>query len=212
MIFHDTTASFDSSEVVDTLGDTVTVVDTLWFPIDSVFSLRIDSAEYFAGTQQMLRVANGSRFDDSLVVAVADTFSITDNFDPPNHLLNGAGQVSLEWTGSINSDARVLAAVKADRAYTEQGFSKWAINSGTAGTIPPDAFIEPVSGDPDTGLYNIYVYSISGIPDSALSSPFLPVPLPGQLLDNIEHRDLLGRFGTIMVALLDTVRVAVGSR
>ena len=157
----------------------------------------------------MLRIADSLRFRDSLSVAVTDTFSITDNFDPPNHLLNGAGQVSLEWTGSINSDAQVMAAVKADRAYSGDGMSLWAINSGTAGTIPTEAFIEQISGNPDTGLYNVYVYSISGVPDSALSARFLPVPLPSQLTDNLEKRDIVGRFGTIMVAAFDTVRVAV---
>lgn len=187
--------------------------DAALFPVDSVYSLRLDSLTQFAASGQTLTLVDGSRFSGSFVMAVTDTFSITDNFSPQNRLLNGLGQVSFEWTGSANADAYVMAAVKADEAYTEQGFSLWLVSTVSAGTIPPEAFALPFGdNDPDTGLYNVYAYVISGEPDSALSSRFLPVPLPSSLSDNVDRPKITGNTGTITVTLLDTVRVAIASR
>ena len=180
--------------------------------IDSAYQALISPASSHAGTQAYLRVADGSHFADSLMIAVVDTFAITDNIDPPNHQLQGAGQVSLEWTASAGATGYVVAAVKADTAYSGAGYSAYAATTGTAGTIPPTAFLDPVSGQPDTGLHNIYVYAFSGSPDSALAAMFLPVPFPVQADDNIDRNDLSGRFGTIAVTVLDTIRVVVSAR
>jgi len=179
-------------------------------PVDSVYLLKVDTAARFAGDNVYLSVADATRYRDSGLVAVPDTFSINGDFSPANHLLNGVGQVAFSWTLSPNSIGYVVATVKAEEAYTGTGYSAYAASGATAGTIPPDAFIDPISSEPDTGLYNVYVYAISGAPDSLLSSYLLPVPLPGQLADNLDWTSLAGRFGAVSVVRCDTVRVAVG--
>ena len=177
--------------------------------IDSAYQALISPAASHAGDQAYFRTADGSRFKDSVLVAIVDTFSITDNVEPPNHQLVGAGQVSLEWTACANAQGYILAAVKTSRAYTGVGYSALAPGAN-AGTIPPEAFLDSASSQPDTGLYNVYVYAYSGAPDSALTGRFLPVPLPQQVAGNIAHSALTGRFGTVTVTVKDTIRVLVG--
>ncbi len=179
--------------------------------IDSAHQALISPAASHAGSSAYFKVADGTRLTDSVALAIVDTLSITDNIDPANHQLQGAGQVSLEWTGAANAIGYVVAAVKADEAYTGAGYSALAATTGTAGTIPPGAFIDPISSEADTGLYNIYVYAYSGSPDSALASYFLPVPFPIQPVDNIDDNDFSGRAGTISVSLKDTIRVVAGN-
>ena len=177
--------------------------------IDSAYQALISPAASHAGDQAYFRTADGSRFKDSVLVAIVDTFSITDNISPSNHQLQGAGQVSLEWTACANAQGYILAAVKTSLAFTGVGYSALAPGAN-AGTIPPEAFLDSVSSQPDTGLYNVYVYAYGGAPDSALASRFLPVPMPMQVANNIAHSDLTGRFGTITVTVRDTIRVLVG--
>lgn len=200
-------------------NDTLLVGAALWYGDDSLvfnnphvcicnaFSACRDSVTKYAGSSKSLILLDEDRFGDTLVRAVVDTFSIT-NFVPPNHLIQGNDQVSLEWGGSSNADAYVLAAVKASEAYSGKGYSLYAPLSATGGTIPPDAFLLDGTTEADTGLYNVYVYALSGSPDSALTTYKLPVPLPGQLADNISATSLTGHFGTIMIARKDTVRVS----
>ncbi|MBU0984134.1 MAG: hypothetical protein KKA42_09715 [candidate division Zixibacteria bacterium] len=176
------------------------------FPVDSVFWLGLDSAERFAGGSFYLTLQDNTDYRDSLVVAVVDTSSIQ-TLAPSNHLVRANDVVSLTWRPAANAETYILAAVKADEAYTGTGFSDYAATGLTAGTIPADAFLLPGSSDPDTGLYNVYVYAVNGSPDSLLSHQILPVPLPGQLPANIERSDLIGRTGSITVTGMDTVRV-----
>ena len=178
----------------------------LYQGIDSAYQALISPAASHAGDEAYFRTADGSRFKDSILLAIVDTFSITDNVNPSNHQLQGAGQVSLEWTSCANSQGYIIAAVKAALAYTGVGYSALAPGA-SAGTIPPEAFVNSISGEADTGLYNIYVYSYSGAPDSALAGKFLPVPMPMQIANNIAHNDLTGRFGTVTVTVKDTIRV-----
>ena len=177
--------------------------------IDSAYQALISPAASHAGDQAYFRTADGSRFKDSVLVAIVDTFSITDNISPSNHQLVGAGQVSLEWTACPNVQGYILASVKTNLAYTGVGYSALAPGAN-AGTIPPEAFIDPISSQPDTGLYNIYVYAYSGAPDSALAGKFLPVPMPMQVANNVAHSSLTGRFGTVTVTVRDTIRVLLG--
>lgn len=182
----------------------------LYQNIDSSYQALISPAASHAGTEAYLRMADATRFTDSILTTIVDTFSITDNINPPNHQLQGAAQVSLEWTAAPYAEGYIVAAVKASRAYTGTGYSAYAATTGTAGTIPPDAFVDTLTGLPDTGLYNIYVYAFSGAPDSALASKFVPVPLPQQIANNIARSALTGHFGTLMVTFKDTVRVVTG--
>ena len=181
----------------------------LYQEVDSAYQALISPAASHAGDQAYFRTADASRFKDSLLVAIVDTFSITDNVEPPNHQLVGAGQVSLEWTACANAQGYIIAAVKASLVKTGVGYSAIAPGAN-AGTIPPEAFTDEISGEADTGLYNIYVYAYGGAPDSALAGAFLPVPMPMQVTNNIAHSDLTGRFGTVTVTLKDTIRVLLG--
>jgi hypothetical protein len=99
-----------------------------------------------------------------------------------------------------------MAAVLADSAYRKYGYSEYLPVIGTSGTLPAEAFSVSPGPNMDTGLYNIYVYAITGVPDSALTASLLPVPLPLQFADNINTGDIFGRIGTIQVTLIDTVR------
>jgi len=179
-------------------------------PVDSVFSLRKSPASAFTAGPHTVRLEDSQgRLVDNVTVSAVGLFGLTDSFDPANHLLQGAEQLSFGWTIATNAEAYVVGAVKADRAYSGAGYSSYAPFSATAGTIPPEAFLIPGTDDPDTGLFNIYAYAINGAPDSALVSSYLPVPLPGQIADNIDSRNVSGRFGSISVTVLDTVRVAI---
>jgi hypothetical protein len=182
-----------------------------YFEIDSAYQAVVRPAASLAGDDLYLVVGDGSRFVDSLPFSTVDTFSITDQIDPANHQLQGAGQVSLAWTAAANASGYVIAAVKAEDAYTGKGYSAPAATVGTSGTIPPEAFLDPISQNPDTGLYNIYVYAYSGQPDSALAAKFLPTTWPRPDTDNIARTNFSGRFGTVTVTHMDTIRVVTQS-
>ncbi len=178
------------------------------FVLDSVYSYCDDSLTVFAAGEHWVAITNDRSFGDSVLNSVPDTFSIS-NVVPSNHQLQGAEVVSLEWDISANAERYVVAAVKAGSAYTGQGYSAPVASLINAGTIEQDAFISSQTGEPDTGLYNVYVYALNGSPDSALADQLLPVPLPSQLDDNIEHLRLSGDFGSVCVTRADTVRVTI---
>jgi len=178
--------------------------------IDSAYQALISPAASHAGNQAYLRIADGFRFADSVLINVVDTFSITDNFEPPNRLLPGGGQVSLEWTSAASAEGYIIATVKAGEAYTGVGYSAQVGTGLNAGTIPASAFVDPVTSELDTGLYYIYVYAHSGSPDSAQAGHFLPTPLPREFPLNIDKSDFTGRFGTLAVTLHDSVQVTSG--
>ncbi len=174
--------------------------------LDSLHWLANDSTYVHANTERQIILTDGTSFSDTLTAIIPDSFTIT-NVVPGNHLIQGSGQASLEWSGSTRAEAYVMAAVLADSAYTGYGYSAYTAELITSGTIPPEAFSLSPGPDPDTGLYNLYVYAIAGAPDITLANVLLPVPLPSQLPDNVIERDLVGRLGSVTVTLLDTVRV-----
>ena len=180
------------------------------FAVDSVYSLRDDSAGNYLGQTFSVIISDSGRSIDTVAFAVPDTFYIP--YDgitlPANHLLQGGGNVTFGWTGSVGSNGYILAAVLSDTAYTGWGYSLINDpNAGTGGTLPGEAFILSDGVTTDTGLYDIYVYAINNSPDSALSDLLLPVQLPDVLVDNISGPRLTGRFGSIVVSVRDTVRV-----
>lgn len=177
------------------------------FKYDSVYSLVEDSLDYYLPDTVALRIEDPTELDDTLTFVVPDTFFIT-GVVPTNHLIVGNGTATVDWFGSSRSDAYIVVAVKADNAYTGLGYAQYAQTGMTASTIPPDAFLQPGTDVADTGLYNLYVYAISGAPDSVMSAGLLPVPLPDQLADNIAGESIDGTFGTIVITRLDTIRVA----
>ena len=179
--------------------------------IDYAYQIVFRPADSLAGDTVYFAAADGSRFADSLLINVVDTFSITDNFEPSNRLLPGGGQVSLEWTAAANAEGYIIATVKADTTYTGVGYSALAGTGANAGTIPASVFVDPASSVLDTGLYYVYVYAFSGSPDSAQASHWLPTHLPGEFPLNIDKNDFAGRFGTLAVTLHDSVHVTSGS-
>lgn len=178
--------------------------------IDSAYQTVIRPAVAHAGDQVYFHVVDSFRFADSVLINVVDTFSITDNFEPPNRLLPGGGQVSLEWTSAANAEGYIIATVKVANAYTGVGYSAQVGTGLNAGTIPASAFVDPVTSELDTGLYYVYVYAFSGSPDSTQASHWLPTHLSQEFPLNIDKSDFSGRFGTLAVTLHDSVQVTSG--
>jgi len=195
-----------------TLAEIVFDEDTLAyndpaFVIDSVYSFTASPAETYGTGSVPVTVNDSTVFSDTIVAAIPDTLSITE-FSPANHLIPGNGSVTLVFSAAAGVEGYVVAAVLSDSAYVGKGWSAYTESLSSSGTITPDAFLGADGQTPVPGLYNVYVYGFTGAPDSAASSLLLPVPLPDQLADNIDRTDLTGHFGVVVVALMDTVRVA----
>ena len=191
-------------------GGDILLFSPLMYGFDSVFSHSASRTPGYSATQMNLIMDDSPFLTDTAVLAVVGSFSIdSESVVPFNRLITGIGSVSFDWIGSANADGYVMVAVKADSAYKGQGYSSVPDVNLLSGTIPADAFVLPVTSDPDTGLYNLYVYSISGSPDSAMTALLLPTPLPTQYADNIADGKFTGHFGSIEVSLLDTIRVVI---
>ncbi len=185
--------------------DTLTFDDPAFF-IDSVYSFAVSPAVAYGLDTIPLAIVDSTVLDDSLIVNVPDTISINE-IAPANHLVTGNGSVTLGFSASPDVIGYVVAAVLSGSEYTGAGWSEYTESFANSGTITPDAFLGPDGLNPVEGLYNVYVYAFNGAPDSVLTSRLLPVPLPTQLVDNIDHPVFTGHFGAIVVALKDTVRV-----
>ncbi|MGH8014766.1 MAG: hypothetical protein ACREBV_01085 [Candidatus Zixiibacteriota bacterium] len=182
---------------------------SLIYGFDSIYFFVIDTSPAFTIDTAMFVLRDSTIFDDTLKIAVSDTFRIDTINNPGNHIVRPGNQtVTYTWTASANTQNYVMAAVLADSAYRGYGYSEYLPVIGTSGTLPADAFSVSPNPDLDTGLYNIYVYAINGVPDSALTAKLLPVPLPfqNQFPDNVNTGDIFGRIGTVHVTLIDTVR------
>ena len=187
-------------------ADTLKFADTTEFA-DSIYFFSSGEPHRYAGDSATVLVRDPDRFTSAFSLVVPDTFSITSVIPATGQWRPTDGPVQLVWNGSDGADGYVLAAVRQQAAQTGAGYSAYADELSTAGNIPGDAFYINAGGTLDTGLYNIYVYAYSGSPDKSLADHMLPVPLPTQLTDNIDQRDLSGRFGALTLALFDTLRV-----
>ena len=198
-----------STTILAFAGDTLDFNDPafqFFAGIDSVFShLQTPVTSLPAGQYRLFFTDPGGQ-RDSIMTAVSDTFSII-SMDPPNHLLQGLDQVTVDWSPTTNVTGYILAAVKETLPYTGKGYSAVVSSGINSGTIPPEAFALAGVNTPDTGLYNIYVYAYFGAPDSLLVHRLLPTPFPLQPADNIDREVISGRFGTITVTKRDTLRV-----
>jgi hypothetical protein len=206
-----TVARFTRGDAIPDGGEIAFAGDQLTFfssryDIDSVYVLANNSTYTYTNSNQAVELTDSNDLAHTVTVSVPDSFSI-DNIVPANHLLQGLEQLSLEWTGSNRVESYVLAVVLEDSAYSGYGFSLYADEQATSGTIPPEAFSLSDGLNPDLGLYVVYVYAITGAPDTSLANALLPVPLPGQLADNVSGPALTGRFGSVVVTAYDTVRV-----
>jgi hypothetical protein len=193
-----------SSAVIVLGGDTLVYDDTL-FAVDSSWRFADDTARHYSPGTYVIEFDDNS-FSRSFPQAIPDTFGIT-SLTPANRRIVGNESAQIEWTAKAGYTAFVVAVIKKDSAFVGKGWSIYAQNFANAANVPPDAFLGSNGIDPDTGLYNFYVYGIVGAPDSALSSALLPVSLPSQLADNISQQRLGGRFGVVVISLLDTIRV-----
>ena len=178
----------------------------LLFPIDSVFSIATTSASSYAGGTHKWRLTDSSVFADSLTTVVPAAFDIT-AINPSNRLMQGLDQASIQWSGATGAETYVIAAVLRNAAYTGTGYSAYALSQNTAGTFPPDAFSLSPGPAADTGWYYLYVYAITGAPDSVFSRHLLPVPLPTQLLDNVAGTNFGGNHGTVVITHRDSLHV-----
>jgi len=176
------------------------------FPIDSVFSIAAISARTFTSGSHKLRIVDSTVFTDSLVTTIPDSFAIT-GVNPSNRVLQGLDQASIQWSGATRVETYVIAAVLRTAAYTGTGYSAYASSLNTAGTFPPEAFSLSPGPAPDTGWYYLYVYAVTGSPDSAYSRHVLPTALPSQLADNITETHFGGRYGSVVIARRDSMHV-----
>jgi hypothetical protein len=176
------------------------------FPIDSVFSIATSSATTYAAGEHKWRISDSTVFRDSLNTIVPAAFDIT-SINPSNRLMQGLGQANLQWSGANGAETYVIAAVLRQSAYTGIGYSAYASSFNTAGTFPPEAFSLSPGPAADTGWYYLYVYAVTGSPDSAYSRHLLPVPLPSQLTDNVSETHFGGNHGTVVITERDSLHV-----
>jgi len=183
--------------------------DSLVYSGDT-YSRSVFPASAYQADSFDIEIRDSLIFHDTVITELADDFAI-ETIVPPRREKTASETVSLTWTDSTEDQSYVMAAVKRYSSYTGTGYSQYVTTHTASATFENEAFESP-TGEPDTGWYYLYVYSYVGSPDSALSAALLsaallPVPMPGQLADNIDDDDLGGRFGTIVVALLDSMEV-----
>ncbi len=185
------------------IGTQILVFDKPSFVHDSVYSFAGNSTQLLSSGAYPLGIVDTALFGDTLTVILPDTFRVnfyTGDSTVPN--TNGQ-EIQISWTAAANVEGYVVAVVLEDSAYTGYGWSQYVTSQATETTIPPDAY--RLTTDPngvqllETGWYNIYIYGYAGHPDSLLSAPLLPVPLPSQLGDNIDETLLEGKFGSVVV-------------
>ncbi|HEX2897423.1 MAG TPA: hypothetical protein VHP63_05160 [candidate division Zixibacteria bacterium] len=176
------------------------------YGLDTIYAFSQDMTPGYAAGPRSFFLDDSPFYQDTIAITVGGAFDIDTINSPATKILRAGETVTYTWTGSANAQNYVMAAVLEDSAYKSYGYSEYLPSVGTSGTLPAEAFSQSPSPDLDTGLYNIYVYAINGVPDSAMTDGLLPVPLPLQFPNNINSPDLIGRFGSIQITLIDTVR------
>lgn len=197
------TVLVDSATV--TVGNDTLLLDTLTYPVD-VYSLPLGPADSLLIGATEVVVQDGSDFLDTLPITVPGNLSIT-SIVPA--IKGPADEVRVSWTGAADASGYVIVAVKQDSVFQKLGYSQYVSTQTTSATINEDAFLRNTlqGPEPNPGIYNIYVYAYSGVPDSSLSARALPVPFPSQLDDNIDVPDMDGHLGTVVVSYFGTVEV-----
>ncbi len=185
------------------VGNQSLVFDKPSFVHDSVYSFAGNTTGLLSTGAYPLGIVDSSLFGDTLTVVLPDTFRV-DFYTGDSTVPNTNGQeIQISWTSAVNVEGYVVAVVLEDSAYTGYGWSQYVTSQATETTIPPDAY--RLTTDPngaqvlEPGWYNLYIYGYSGHPDSLLSAPLLPVPLPSRLADNVDENDLVGKLGTVVV-------------
>ena len=172
-------------------------MDTLFN--DSVYTFDESPQIYRPAGSYILFLADSVKFSDTIPNIVTDSIWFN-NFPDPQIPNPGGQEITVGWASAANIEGYVVAVVLSNSAYAEVGYSAYVTELCTSTIIPPDAFRANFTNSLDTGWYDIYVYGFTGSPDSALSSKVLPVSLPSQLSDNIDHNRLGGNFGFVTVS------------
>jgi len=151
-------------------------------------------------------LADSTVFADTLFAVVPGKPVITD-ISP--QLKGTSDPVRVTWNAAVNAEGYIVAAVKQDSVFDGIGWTQFVDQALTLVTINDSAFtrFNLQGGEPNPGLYYIFVYAYTGAPDSALSALRLPVPLPAQLDDNLDGGELAGRVGTVVVSNYGVVEV-----
>ncbi len=184
-----------------TFGSTFLVFDRPTFAFDSVYSFVLGPTSLVETGAYGLGLVDSTRFGDTLVMVVPDTFRIDYYTNAEDSVNAGGEEMQVAWFSGANVEGYVLAVVLEDSVNTGWGYSEYVTSQAPLTTIPLDAFrLESgIGGLPDTGWYHIFVYGYTGHPDSAFSDPLLPVPMPSDLTDNVDEEDLNGKLGAISV-------------
>lgn len=157
-----------------------------------------DAESLLIGTHPFF-ISDSTFLAETLFVTVPGTPSIT-SITPTQ---KGPGdEVALQWDAAVDADGYLVAAVKADSLYQGVGWTEFVEKALTQTTINDSAFtrFNLQGGEPNPGTYYIFVYSFTGAPDSALTSEWLPSPLPFQLQNNVDEVDLEGNTGAVVVS------------
>jgi len=151
-------------------------------------------------------IFDGVSYTDILPATVPGDLSITSVLP---QVKDPSDQVTVDWTPAGDASGYVIAAVKRDSAYLGIGYSQYVTSLSTSVSINDSAFTIPniQGGVTNPGIYYIYVYAYWGILDSVLTSSVLPVPIPGQLDDNIDEKKLSGTVGAVVVSRFGSVEV-----
>lgn len=175
---------------------------------NSLFTRAVAPAAHYGPGADTLMVKDSSRLNTRVVTSLPGNFTIT-SVVPDRREKLSFETVQVEWNTSTGSEGWAIAAVKKGQAYTGKGYSQWVGLQTNLATFDAEAFTlnNQTDAEIDTGLYYLYVYSIAGAPDRLLSASYLPTMLPSQLANNIDRNDLGGRFGAVVVARRDSMRV-----
>jgi hypothetical protein len=169
------------------------------FDFDSMWSFSSGTKNMLLPDVYQITVKDASRFSGNVATTLTDTFRV-DYYTGDSTVPNTNGQeIQISWTSALNITGYIIAAVLEDSTYGGRGYSQYVSSMATEATIPPDAFRVPGTAVVDTGWYNLYIYGYTGSPDSVVSTRYLPVPLPSQLIDNVDQTNLAGRVGSVVV-------------
>ena len=162
----------------------------------------------FAGAIHTLKFMDGEQVVTRLNVIVPSVpgFAIV---NPANRIYTGGQNVTVSISPlASGADGHVLAAVKANQAYTGQGYVSAPVGSAS-GVLPPSAFQVGGAGTLDTGKYYIYVYAYSGMPGGA-GVTNVPTSIPGTLGgQNLATSTASGSYGSLVVSRRDSLFVRI---
>ncbi|UCD16800.1 MAG: hypothetical protein JSV44_10120 [Candidatus Zixiibacteriota bacterium] len=186
-------------------ADIVLGEDTLMFLIDAYY-LSYDSAGALPAGGYQLSLTDADRFSDQISLVIPANLAITDIALPENRINSGGNPVQLSWSLSAGASGYIVAVIQRDSAYVTDGYSFFSANGAPQANIPLEAF--RLSGQLDTGWYNVHIYAYTGFPSP---NENLPTALPTGFTEKIDRVDLSGDFGVVVVSHRDSIYVTQGN-